>query len=216
MGAKRQKGQSDDAEIINEAFTGTDAIVSSGDDMREFDSVGAQLIVDYNQTEFSGSDSDDVVDLTKTWTLSEFTFTGLEGATIRVEGSATSDGDYVIDTVTSAHVIVTTAGPGADETFDDALRVTVIRTDDPPAGDWSIEVSNNFVPETNGTVYGQVPNAGDWTDITSQFSPVIAAVTDEDSQYVQADLTARDIRYTFTPSSGQGIVKVRRFAKSWS
>jgi hypothetical protein len=216
MGAKRQKGQSDDAEIINEAFTGTDAIVSSGDDMREFDSVGAQLIVDYNQTEFSGSDSDSVDDSSKTWTLTEFTFTGMEGATIRVEGSATSDGDYEIDTVTSAHVIVTLTGPGADETFDNALRVTVIRTDDPPAGDWKIEVSNNFVPETNGTVYGQVPNAGDWTDITSQFSPVIAAVIDEDSQYVQADLTARDIRYTFTPSSGQGIVKLRRFCKSWS
>ena len=216
MGSKMRKGDSNDAEIMNEAFTGTDAIVTSGDDMREFDSIGAQLLVDFNETEFSGSASDNVDDSTLTWTLTEFTFTGMEGATIRVEGTDDSDGDYVIDTVTSAHVIVTLTSPGQDETFTDALRVTVIRTDDPPAGDWKIEVSNNFVPETNGTVYGQPSDAGDWTDITSQFSPTIAAVTTADSQYVQADLTARDIRFTFTPSGGQGIAKVRRFCKSWS
>lgn len=216
MGSKMRKGDSEDAEIMNEAFTDTTAIVSSGDDMREFDSVGAQLIVDFNESTFAGSDDDSADVSDGGFIITEFDFTGLTGVTIRIEGSEDNDGDYVVSTVNSANDVDTTPAPAQDETFSDAVRFTILRTDEPPAGDWSIEVSNNFVPETNGTVYGQPSNAGDWTDITSQFSPSIAPVTTADSQYVQADLTARDIRYTFTPTSGQGIAKVRRFAKSWS
>ena len=216
MGNKRRKGDSDDAEIMNEAFDDTTAIVTSGDDMREFDSVGAQLIVDFNEETFAGSASDSADVSDQGFVITEFDFTGLTGATLVIEGSADNDGEYEITTVNSATSIDTDPVPAGDETFTDAVRFTVIRTDDPPAGAWTIEVSNNFVPETNGTVYGQVPDAGDWTDITSEFSPSIALVATEDSQYVQADLTARDIRFTFTPSSGQGIAKVRRFCKSWS
>src|SRR3982750_2774878 len=45
------------------------------------------------------------------------------------------------------------------------------------AGNWKVEVSNDFVPSTNGSVYGAVTATGNWTDITSEFSPTIAAAT---------------------------------------
>ncbi len=216
MGAKRQKGQGKDAEVMRYEFDDTTAFATSGDDMREYDSVGAQLISEFASTEFTADDTDDVTALTKTWNIAGYTFTGQEGATLRVSGSETSDGDYEIDTVTSAHIIVTVTGPADDEGFTDAVEFTVLRTDDPPTGDWKVEVSNNFVPNTNSTVYSQPSNAGDWTDITTEFSPSITGVTTAGSQYVQADLTARDIRWTFTPSAGQGTAIVRRFCKSWS
>ncbi len=221
MGAKRKKGESQDATVMDTTFTGTTAIVTSGDSMRDFDSVGAQLVVDFNSSSFTGSASDALVGGTKTWTLSEFTFTGLTGATIRVTGAANAgnNGDFVISSVTSAHVIVTTTATGlVNETFSTSLLVEVIRTDTAavPAGTWKIEVSNDFVPNSNSNVYGQKTQAGTWTDITSAFSPTIAAVITAGSQYVQADLTARDIRWTFTPSAGQGKARVRRFCKSWS
>jgi hypothetical protein len=214
---KETKGQGKDAFILDHvAFDNTTPIVSPGDDMRRYDSVGIQLVSDFTTQSFTASGSDHVVDSTKTWTLSEFTFTGLAGATITIEGSAASDGTFTIQSVTSAHVIVTTVGPGADETFSSAVTVTVTQIQDPPAGDWKIEVSNDFVPVTNGTAYGQPSNDGTWTDITSAFSPSIAAVTTAGTQYAQADLTARTLRYTFTPSGGQGTVSVIRYCKSWS
>ncbi len=219
MGAKRKKGESQDATVMDSTFTGTTAIVTSGDSMRDYDSVGAQLVADYNSSSFTASVSDAVVGASKTWTLSEFTFTGLSGASIRVSGAtnAGNNGTFVISSVTSAHVIVTTTATGlVNETFSAAVLVEVIRTDAPPAGTWKIEVSNDFVPNSNSNVYGQKTQAGTWTDITSAFSPTIAAVTTAGSQYVQADLTARDIRWTFTPTSGQGKARVRRFCKSWS
>ena len=221
MGAKRKKGESQDATVMDQAFTNTTAIRTSGDSMRDFDSVGAQLVVDFNSSSFTGSASDSLVGGTKTWTLSEFTFTGLTGATIRVTGAtnAGNNGDFIISSVTSAHVIVTSTATGlVNETFTTALLVEVIRTDTAavPTGSWKIEVSNDFVPASNSNVYGQKTQAGTWTDITSEFSPSITAVTTASSQYVQADLTARDVRWTFTPTGGQGKARVRRFMKSWS
>ncbi len=219
MGAKRQKGQSKDAQVMSYAFTNTTASTTSGDDMREFDSVGAQLIAEFAITTVEAANTDAVVASSKTWTISGLTFTGLTGATIRVSGAANAgnNGDFVISSVSSAHVAVTSTASGlVTETFTNAVEVSLVRTDSPPAGTWKIEVSNNFVPNTNGSVYGQPPTAGTWTDITSAFSPTISSVTTAGSQYVQADLTARDIRWTFTPTSGRGTAIVRRFCKSWS
>lgn len=189
MGSKMRHGDGDDATILDQDFTDTTAATTDGDDCRDIDSVGVQLIAGYLEEGFSGSDSDSVVAATDTWTLTEFDFTGLVGATIRVTGTASNDGDHVITNVTSAHVIRTTASTTVDETFTAAMRVTVIHTEDPPVGTWKIEVSNDFVPDTNGTVYGQVSASGTWTDITSQFSPAIAAVTSTfgaaNNQYAQ-------------------------------
>jgi hypothetical protein len=155
----------------------------------------------------------------KTWTLSEFDFTGLTNAMIVVSGAtnAGNNGTFTISSVSSAHVIVTTTATGlVNETFTAALRVTVLHAEDPPQGTWKIEVSNDFVPDCNGTVYGQIPNTGTWTDITGEFSPGIDAVTDAVTQYAQMNITARSLRYTFTPTDGQGMVSALRFAKSWS
>ncbi len=219
MGAKRQKGQSQDAQVMSYAFTNTTANTTSGDDMREFDSVGAQLIAEFAITSVEAANTDAVVAASKTWTISGLTFTGLTGATIRVSGAtnAGNNGDFVISSVTSAHVAVTTTASGlVNETFTNAVEVSLVRTDSPPAGTWKIEVSNDFVPNASSNVYGQKSQAGTWTDITSAFSPTISAVATAGSQYVQADLTARDIRWTFTPTSGRGTAIVRRFCKSWS
>lgn len=91
-------------------------------------------------------------------------------------------------------------------------------------GTWAVQVSNNFVPVTNGSgSYGQMASDGTsgpaaiWTDITSAFSPAITnpagAPTD---QYVQADLTCRSVRVVWTRSAGAGTTQVLVFAKSWS
>ena len=97
-----------------------------------------------------------------------------------------------------------------------------------PHGTWKVEASNNFVPPvTNGSVggsssgsYGSPANAGDWNDVSALFSKpaTIAAVTDNGSQYVQADphIDARHIRITFTPASGSGNVSVACYRKNWS
>ncbi len=220
MASKMRHGDGDDAEVLNANISGTTAIVSDGDDQRDVDSIGAQLINDFATTTVAGAASGDgVVSGTKTWTIAGLTFTGLTGATIRVTGAvnAGNNGDFVISSVTSAHVAVTTTASGlVTESFTAAQRFTLVRTDSPPAGSWKIEVSNDFVPDTNGTIYGQIPASGTWTDITSEFSPSIDAVTTAGSQYAQMDITARALRYTFTPTSGLGTARVIRFSKSWS
>ncbi len=86
------------------------------------------------------------------------------------------------------------------------------------AGTWLVEVSNDYVPTMNGNAYGEIANAGHWSTIpNAQFSPAIATVVSGgSSQPVQANLTFRAMRITFTPTSGAGQVAVLGFAKSWS
>lgn len=87
-------------------------------------------------------------------------------------------------------------------------------------GTWLIEVSNNYVPASNGSgSYGQM--AGDttavWSDITAGFSPAISnPAGSATNQYVQALLAARAMRITFEPASGAGNIQVLGFAKSFS
>lgn len=95
----------------------------------------------------------------------------------------------------------------------DRISLQLITTDD-LEGAWTISVSNNYTPAGNGT-YGQPPEQGTWTDITSSFVPAIAAVTAASNQWAQADLGFRAIKVTFTPSgaSGEGDVTVIQYAK---
>jgi hypothetical protein len=76
------------------------------------------------------------------------------------------------------------------------------------AGSWKVEVSNDYSGAGGGN-FMQPPTAGDWVDITSAFSPSIAAVTSGgSSQFVQmGPLSCRTIRVTFTPTSGAGNVR---------
>lgn len=86
-------------------------------------------------------------------------------------------------------------------------------------GTWQVLVSNDYVPNNGGTVYGSPANAGHWTDITSQFTPAIATVAHgtqaTTAQYVQASpLDARTLIVVFRPSAGAGKVSVHAYAKS--
>lgn len=97
-----------------------------------------------------------------------------------------------------------------------------------PHGSWKVEASLDFVPGvTSGALggsssgaYGAPAFAGTWSDITALFSrpATIAAVTDNTTQYVQADphVDARHIRLTFTPASGSGSVSANVYMKNWS
>src|SRR6188768_408179 len=184
MSSKMRHGDGDDAEVLNETFSNTTAIVSDGDDQRDVDSIGAQLINDFIETSAVGSDDDSADNSSAQLIITELgDFTGLEGATITIEGSEDNDGEYEIVTVNGANDVEVDPAPPQDETFSDAVTFTLTRTDEPPAGSWKIEVSNDFVPQTNGTVYGQIPQSGTWTDITSEFSPSIDTVTTAGSQY---------------------------------
>jgi hypothetical protein len=90
-------------------------------------------------------------------------------------------------------------------------------------GTWTVEVSNNATPPNSAlssisNIYGQELGAGDWTDITTSFTPSITnPAGSATNQYVQADtLTARALRITFTRASGTGNVDVYAYGKGWS
>lgn len=206
---------------------GDDAIVYfTPIQIRAQDSISVQLIADLVGRYIQVEDTDHVVASTKTWTFAEGGFiAGDVGDTFTVTGSASNDGTYTIASRTNARVVVTTEAPGGDETFDPEVEVFLENTDfDPLTGTWAVQVSNNYVPAASGGVYGQpqngtVQNRVVWTDITTQFSPSISSVTAPQTQYVQADLSARAIRFAFAPSgtSGQaGTMTIQVFAKSWS
>lgn len=95
----------------------------------------------------------------------------------------------------------------------DRIALQLITTDD-LEGDWTIEVSNNYTPAGNGS-YGQPPEQGTWTDITSSFEPTISAVTAASNQWAQADLGFRAVKVTFTPSgvAGSGDVTAIQYSK---
>jgi hypothetical protein len=81
------------------------------------------------------------------------------------------------------------------------------------SGAWKVEVSNDFVPSgSNISQYGESQNAGTWSDVTALVSPAIATVVSgtaaTENQYRLMQLRCRAMRFTFTPSSGTGTVKV--------
>jgi hypothetical protein len=99
-------------------------------------------------------------------------------------------------------------------------------TDAAGTGAWKVEVSNDYDPaETGGPPYGQVPgtqssttaaSTAHWSDITSGFSPSIAAVTAASSQPIQMTVGFRAIRFTYTPATGTANAIVIAFGKSYS
>ena len=138
---------------------------------------------------------------------------------------------------TASVVLVSTAISGTtpivsgpiDVRDQDAVSLQlIVASGTTPHGTWTIDASNDFVPGvTSGAVggsssgaYGAPANAGTWSSVTALFSrpTTIAAVTDNTTQYVQADphLDARHIRITFTPASGSGNVQVNCYMKNWS
>lgn len=127
---------------------------------------------------------------------------------------------FTISSVTSAHVVVCSTASGlTNETFDPAaVKLVVSRDDAPLIGDWTVKVSNNFVPDGSSS-YGSPPNPGRWVDITSAFSPTIASVVDATpatrAQFAQADVRCRSIQVTFTPRSGYGTVDAQVNCHSW-
>lgn len=107
----------------------------------------------------------------------------------------------------------------------DALGAQLI-TDAAGTGAWKVEVSNDYEQgEAGGPPYGQVPGqttaalaaaAAHWSDITSGFSPAIAAVAAASSQAIQLNVGFRTIRFTYTPATGTANAILIFFAKSFS
>lgn len=95
-------------------------------------------------------------------------------------------------------------------------------------GTWLIEASNDFVPATNGNVYGAVSGGttpvGTWTDVTAFFTKAAAGTAIANpagaatNQYCKPfhGIRCRALRVTLTPASGAGNVTVLGNAASWS
>lgn len=93
-------------------------------------------------------------------------------------------------------------------------------TDGTVAGDITVEVSGNYVsaklPGLN-----QVPNAGDWTDVTALFAdtgspyfPEITAIAAPGQKFLHmAPIVPRRVRITVTPSAGAGNLLIYFGAK---
>lgn len=81
-----------------------------------------------NQRSIAHHASDAVVGSTRTWTIGNGAFTAADvGATISVSGSASNDGQWTIQSVTSATVVVTTESP-TDETFGASQGFSILGT----------------------------------------------------------------------------------------
>lgn len=212
------------------AFTNTTPQVSSQDDTSEVDGLSLHLIVDFAQDEISiiaGTDA--VVASTGVWTFGNYTFTGLVGAKLIVSGAANAgnNGTFSISAVSGNTATTATTGL-VNETFGPNVVVFVMRSEaaSVPQGTWTIQGANDFVSGAtvggNGgaTQYGMPGQPGNWPNITAMFTvpATIAAVTTAGSQIVcpAGHFSIKNLRATFTPSSGRGTARVARFAKSWS
>lgn len=175
--------------------------------MGGFRGTGLQLITE-NQVDVVVHDAADAADASdKTLTLANYTFTGKTGAKVTIQGSQDNDGTYTLTSVTSAHVGVFSAATFTDETFDDAVNITVERADDPLQGTWAIEACNDYSAGLDGS-----PNDGSWKDVTSWFggdAPVTTNITDVSNQLVQADPFDFDaFRITFAYTDGIGTISI--------
>jgi len=213
---KLRFGDGTDNVRMDEDITDTDTHYSKVTDLRSYDTVGVQLVVDYQTESVPFTAGDNVVALTKVWTIDGFDFTGLDGATLRVEGSAEgNDGDYTI-TSGGDGTFTSTEAVAADETFASDVVFTLVHDDDPLQGAWHVEISNNYVGPGGGA-YGEVESDGNetWTNIDGVIWAAFAAVTDAGSQARNNTfpLGYRAIRFYFVPTDGVGHAKVLLFAK---
>ncbi len=216
----------DDSPLVLGAISGTTPQTTILD-VRDKDAVSLQLIVDYQvDTVTVIGASDHVVASTGVWTFGNYTFTGLTGAKLVVSGAANAgnNGTFSITGV-SGHTATTATTGLVDETFAAGVTVQVIRSETAshPAGTWTILASNDYVPPAPSSgigAYGSAPNPGHFFDVKALFSKptTVAAVTDANAQYVQADphFDGRHLKVTFTPSGGAGTVSVAPYRKNWS
>jgi hypothetical protein len=210
-GSKMATGRGKDAVIMNSVISGTTPIVSSIQDIMEIDIIGLQLIVENPVRVIAIKDTDHVVASTHTWTFANGAFTSADvGASLKVSGATNSNNNatVTISSVTNSTTIVTN-GTQTDETFTDAVTVVITPVVATGVGTWKVEISCDY--EDSGVpALNQVQNAltAHWTDITSAFSPTIlspdGSTAANANQFVQATISARKIRFTFTPSAGAG------------
>jgi hypothetical protein len=217
-------GDGGDSVALSKAFTTTAALASDIVDMRDYDGVALQLIVNLQVDTVSvDAGVDNVVASTKVFSFANYTFTGLVGATITISGAANSgnNGSFVISAVTTHTATCSTASGLVNETFGAGVTVTVTHSETAakPTGTWTVAMSNNYTPASNGSSYGQAPSQGDFTDCSALFSSpaAIASVTDHGSQFVQppGHFSARSFQITFTPSGGKGTAIALVYCKSW-
>lgn len=219
MSSGYRYGDGDDYIAIpaaSQTIDGTTAIVSKVIDIRDLDSVSFQLI-SADLVETVTVEEDDSVDASDTeFTFAGFDFTGLEDATVTIAGATNpgNNGTFIITTGADGSFVAAAAVGLVDETFDpDTVTVTLTHAEDPAQGAWTFEVSNNFAPG-GIAAYGQVATVGDWSPVTTLFSP--SAVTAPSSQFKQANVRGRALRATFTPTDGLGTVRANVNGKSWS
>lgn len=196
--------------LDGEEVSGTDSVEVTLRSMY-FDEVSFQLITENVTEDITIDATDHVVSGTHTWTFANGGFSAEDvGGTITVTGAtnAANNNTFTIASVTNATTIVT-GGSQTTETFNNGT-VAVVLTKPVGAGTWKVEVSNDYSPET-----GLSPsNAGHWTDVTSEFSPSIDAVTAPSNQFAQAaPIVSAGMRVTLTMSSGFALATVIANAK---
>lgn len=151
---------------------------------------------------------------TATWTFANGFFTAeMVGATITISGAAEAgnNGEFEIVTVIGATSFTTTTTTEVDETFTGVETILVESEEEPLAITFTVEISDNY---SRGGISGmnQVPNAGDWGDVTAKFAntgspffPAVAAIVALGAPYYQmTPLVGRFVRWTLTPSAGIG------------
>lgn len=199
-----------------DATGGAVTLTDPGRTIRSLDGVSYCVFVENVTADVTLSASDGVVALSKTFTITEFDFTGMVGATITISGAAQSgnNGTFVISTVSSAHVIICTTASGlADETFSADVSLVVERTDAPLQATVTVEVSNNFVAAEQAA-FGQQASPGNWTDVTAAFTPTPGAIDGPYDWYFQyAPLMAGAVRIGIAATDGMGVVSIYFGAK---
>lgn len=199
-----------------------DFLLNSGDPKElitphlvHMDGIGLVIVVKDADRDIAVTALDAVVASSGTWRFDNGNFgPGDVGAVFTVAGATNggNNGAKTILTVVDATHVTTATTSLVNETFDpDAVTVNLV--DDPLQAAIKFEVSNNCVlagqPQLN-----QLPNPGDWADITAQFSPVPQDITEESNQFVQCyPLVATRGKLTFTPTAGAGLVSVYYCAK---
>ncbi len=190
--------------------------------MARNDITGVQFVVDPDDRLITHDADDSVVALTGNWRFDNGAFTADDvGGTITVTGAsnAGNNGTFTILTVPSATHITTSTSGLVNETF--GVDVEAVITRELLEGSWAVEISNDYTPDSFSGDFGQDPDdPGHWTDITDLFSPSIAdvdsAVATSYSQYVQATICVRAIKFSFAATSGFGFPTVLGQMRSYS
>lgn len=208
--------------IFDKEITGTTPFTIVSPTLYNLDGISFQPVTSsYSRTFAANGTTDNVVSATKTWTFHNGNFTAADvGATFTVTGSVADNGTYTITSVTDANTVVSTEAVPADETFTTAVTVVLNGGVALHYSFSTVAVSDDFVP-ANLPSLDQIPNAGDWANVTSKFAdtgspffPALAAQTTLGTAYWQMyPLLARAVQWTVTPTSGQARFRLYFSAK---